>query len=112
MVTTRILPFSSRWAWPSADGIAAVSLAVTAAPAQASESESAGAARNEGKTLSGFLATDFRVGDDPNAKGDVFAEYEAFFDPGIEGLFTDHPDTAVAARDQYYDEETSARTSV
>lgn len=58
-----------------------------------------------------FMAADFRIGDDPNTKGDAFAEYEAFFDLGIDGLFSDHPDTAIAARDWYYDEETSARAS-
>jgi glycerophosphoryl diester phosphodiesterase len=53
-----------------------------------------------------FLPADFRVGSDPNAKGDAFSEYDAFFDLGIDGLFSDYPDTAVAARDWYFGETT------
>jgi len=50
-----------------------------------------------------FLPADYRIGDDPNAKGDAFAEYDAFFDLGIDGLFSDFTDTAVAARAFYFD---------
>ncbi|MFK3981354.1 glycerophosphodiester phosphodiesterase [Micromonospora sp. NPDC050397] len=45
-----------------------------------------------------FLPTDFRIGADPNARGDITAEYELFFSLGLDGVFSDHPDTAVAAR--------------
>jgi glycerophosphoryl diester phosphodiesterase len=45
-----------------------------------------------------FLPADFRIGTDPNARGDITAEYELFFGLGLDGVFTDHPDTAVAAR--------------
>jgi glycerophosphoryl diester phosphodiesterase len=45
-----------------------------------------------------FLPLDFRIGADPNARGDIISEYELFLRLGIDGLFTDHPDTAVAAR--------------
>lgn len=45
-----------------------------------------------------FLPTDFRLGADPNARGDITAEYELFFGLGLDGVFSDHPDTAVAAR--------------
>jgi glycerophosphoryl diester phosphodiesterase len=45
-----------------------------------------------------FLPADFRIGADPNARGDVTSEYELFFGLGIDGVFADHPDTAVAAR--------------
>ncbi|WP_329106963.1 glycerophosphodiester phosphodiesterase [Micromonospora sp. NBC_01699] len=45
-----------------------------------------------------FLPTDFRLGADPNARGDITAEYELFFSLGLDGVFSDHPDTAVAAR--------------
>ncbi|MFC0526548.1 glycerophosphodiester phosphodiesterase [Phytohabitans kaempferiae] len=45
-----------------------------------------------------FLPADFRIGTDPNARGDVYAEYALFFRLGIDGVFSDHPDTAVAAR--------------
>ncbi|MDQ3627215.1 MAG: glycerophosphodiester phosphodiesterase [Actinomycetota bacterium] len=44
-----------------------------------------------------FLPADFRVGGDPNAKGDAFGEYKVFFDLGIDGVFADHPDTALNA---------------
>lgn len=44
-----------------------------------------------------FMATDFRRGSDPNAKGDARAEILAFLDAGVDGLFGDHPDTAVDA---------------
>nr|WP_142002051.1 glycerophosphodiester phosphodiesterase [Amycolatopsis cihanbeyliensis] len=46
-----------------------------------------------------FLPTDLRSSADPSAWGDIFAEYEAFRAAGIDGVFADHPDIAVAARD-------------
>lgn len=58
-----------------------------------------------------FLPADFRVGSDPNAKGDAFSEYYAFFNLGIDGLFSDYPDTAIAARDWYFDETTNRLAS-
>ncbi|MFI6758781.1 glycerophosphodiester phosphodiesterase [Micromonospora sp. NPDC050417] len=45
-----------------------------------------------------FLPVDFRIGTDPNARGDITAEYELFFGLGLDGVFSDHADTAVAAR--------------
>ncbi|MCW3842747.1 glycerophosphodiester phosphodiesterase [Micromonospora yasonensis] len=45
-----------------------------------------------------FLPVDYRIGADPNARGDITAEYELFFGLGLDGVFTDQPDTAVAAR--------------
>ncbi|RZU71786.1 glycerophosphoryl diester phosphodiesterase [Micromonospora kangleipakensis] len=45
-----------------------------------------------------FLPVDFRIGADPNARGDITAEYELFFGLGLDGAFADQPDTAVAAR--------------
>ncbi|WP_230688952.1 glycerophosphodiester phosphodiesterase [Micromonospora sp. WMMD558] len=45
-----------------------------------------------------FLPADLRIGADPNARGDIQAEYELFYGLGLDGVFTDHPDTAVAAR--------------
>ncbi|MCW3812863.1 glycerophosphodiester phosphodiesterase [Micromonospora sp. DR5-3] len=45
-----------------------------------------------------FLPVDFRIGTDPNARGDITAEYELFFKLGLDGAFADQPDTAVAAR--------------
>jgi glycerophosphoryl diester phosphodiesterase len=45
-----------------------------------------------------FLALDHRIGTDPNARGDITSEYELFFGLGLDGVFSDQPDTAVAAR--------------
>jgi glycerophosphoryl diester phosphodiesterase len=44
-----------------------------------------------------FLPPEHRIGADPNARGDVTAEYEDFLRLGVDGFFTDYPDTAVAA---------------
>jgi glycerophosphoryl diester phosphodiesterase len=52
--------------------------------------------RNE----SAFLPADFRRGADGSAFGDAFGEYFAYFAAGVDGVFTDHPDTAVAAREE------------
>lgn len=46
-----------------------------------------------------FLPADFRDGTDPNAKGDIFGELNAFLEAGLDGVFADYPDTADAARD-------------
>jgi glycerophosphoryl diester phosphodiesterase len=48
-----------------------------------------------------FMARNYWNGVDPTAKGDAFAEYADFFDAGVDGVFSDHPDTAVAARDEW-----------
>ncbi len=53
-----------------------------------------------------FMAKDFWIGTDPNAKGDSIAEVQAFLDAGVDGLFADHPDTAVYARDSWLAEQT------
>ncbi len=45
-----------------------------------------------------FLPADFRRGADPIAWGDHAAEYHLFFRLGIDGVLTDFPDAAVAAR--------------
>jgi glycerophosphoryl diester phosphodiesterase len=45
-----------------------------------------------------FLPLDLRIGTNPNARGDVTAEYELFLRLGLDGVFADQPDTAVAAR--------------
>ena len=50
--------------------------------------------RNENQ----FLPVEARRGTDPNAYGDAFAEYDAFYAAGVDGVFADNPDTAVAAR--------------
>jgi glycerophosphoryl diester phosphodiesterase len=45
-----------------------------------------------------FLPADFRIGDDPAARGDVTAELELLYGLGVDGVFTDFPDAAVAVR--------------
>ncbi|MQA10869.1 MAG: glycerophosphodiester phosphodiesterase [Pseudonocardiaceae bacterium] len=50
--------------------------------------------RNENE----FLPGDYVSSDDPAAYGDAFAEYQRFFATGIDGIFSDNPDTAVEAR--------------
>jgi glycerophosphoryl diester phosphodiesterase len=45
-----------------------------------------------------FLALELRRGSDPARYGDAFAEVERFFDLGVDGVFTDHPDIAVETR--------------
>jgi glycerophosphoryl diester phosphodiesterase len=46
-----------------------------------------------------FLPAELRRGEDPDARGDAEAEYRQFYALGVDGVFSDHPDTAVAARD-------------
>ena len=48
-----------------------------------------------------FMAADFRSGLGPKRKGHAAAEYAALFDAGVDGVFTDHTDTAVAARETW-----------
>lgn len=48
-----------------------------------------------------FLPTNHRIGTDPNAKGDLAGEITAFLDAGVDALFSDNPDIAVAARDTW-----------
>jgi glycerophosphoryl diester phosphodiesterase len=45
-----------------------------------------------------FLPAELRRGDDPNARGDAEAEYRQFYALGVDGVFSDHPDTAAKAR--------------
>jgi len=48
-----------------------------------------------------FLPADFRVGTDPKALGDAIGEAQRFFDAGVDGIFTDFPDTGVFAREDW-----------
>jgi glycerophosphoryl diester phosphodiesterase len=48
-----------------------------------------------------FLPADLQVGTDPGAKGDVVGEYRAFFAAGVDAVFADQPDTALAAREAW-----------
>ena len=55
-----------------------------------------------------FMATNFRNGDDPAAKGDAIAEATAFLDAGVDGIFTDQTDTTVEARLEWEDASAEA----
>ncbi|MBM7168301.1 glycerophosphodiester phosphodiesterase [Streptomyces sp. G44] len=44
-----------------------------------------------------FLPANFRKGTDPAAYGDVFGALKAYFETGIDGIFSDNPDTALLA---------------
>ncbi|MGH3312637.1 MAG: glycerophosphodiester phosphodiesterase family protein, partial [Streptomyces sp.] len=44
-----------------------------------------------------FLPLDFRRGADPAAYGDAFGAFRTYFATGIDGLFTDNPDTGLLA---------------
>ncbi|MFE5208160.1 glycerophosphodiester phosphodiesterase [Streptomyces sp. NPDC056600] len=46
-----------------------------------------------------FLPANFRRGAEPDAYGDAFAAFSAYFDTGIDGVFTDQPDTGLLARE-------------
>jgi glycerophosphoryl diester phosphodiesterase len=46
----------------------------------------------------GFLPTGYRRGESPSDPGDSIEETQAFLDAGVDGLFTDQPDTTVEAR--------------
>jgi glycerophosphoryl diester phosphodiesterase len=54
-----------------------------------------------------FLPADFRQGNSASpaylrAPGDAPAEYRLFFRLGVDGLFSDNPDTAVASRHRFF----------
>jgi glycerophosphoryl diester phosphodiesterase len=46
-----------------------------------------------------FLAACYRTSGEPGGFGDVLGETRAVLDLGVDGLFTDHPDTSVLARE-------------
>lgn len=48
-----------------------------------------------------FLAPRFRRGEDPSRRGDAAGELAALLDAGVDGVFCDHPDTALAAREAW-----------
>ncbi|MFE0678281.1 glycerophosphodiester phosphodiesterase [Streptomyces sp. NPDC058867] len=48
-----------------------------------------------------FLPADFRKGTDADAYGDVFGAYRTYFATGIDGVFTDQPDTGLLAREDF-----------
>lgn len=53
--------------------------------------------RNESR----FMAANFHSGTDPRAYGDALAEDRAYLAAGVDGFFTDQPDTGVEARDDW-----------
>lgn len=48
-----------------------------------------------------YLPRELRRGPSMDAMGDADAEYAAFFDAGVDGVFTDFVDTALAARTEW-----------
>ncbi|ADI05582.1 glycerophosphoryl diester phosphodiesterase [Streptomyces bingchenggensis BCW-1] len=48
-----------------------------------------------------FLPADFRRGTDPNAYGDAFGAFKKYFETGIDGIFSDNPDTALLAAEDF-----------
>jgi glycerophosphoryl diester phosphodiesterase len=49
-----------------------------------------------------FLPVSLRSPGDPAAQGDLKTEIQALLDAGITGFFSDHPDLAVLARDEWW----------
>ncbi len=60
--------------------------------------------RNENR----FLPAEDRSSTDPNGYGNAFAEYQQFYALGVDGLFSDVADTAVAARTEFLGRQRSA----
>ncbi|MFF5706877.1 glycerophosphodiester phosphodiesterase [Streptomyces sp. NPDC012794] len=54
-------------------------------------------ARNENS----FLPAEYRKGTDPAAYGDAFAAFQRYFELGIDGIFTDNPDTGLLAAEAF-----------
>ncbi|MFE7318701.1 glycerophosphodiester phosphodiesterase [Streptomyces sp. NPDC057555] len=48
-----------------------------------------------------FLPADFRVGSNPGDYGNSLAYFKALFATGIDGLFSDNPDTALVAAEEF-----------
>ncbi|MEU9593599.1 glycerophosphodiester phosphodiesterase [Streptomyces sp. NPDC048219] len=48
-----------------------------------------------------FLPAEFRKGSAPDAYGDAFGAFRTYFATGIDGIFTDNPDTGVLAREDF-----------
>jgi glycerophosphoryl diester phosphodiesterase len=59
-----------------------------------------------------FLPLELRRGDDPSQYGNAFAEYDQFFALGVDGVFSDNPDPAVAAREEEDEGEGSAEAQL
>ncbi|WP_370289473.1 glycerophosphodiester phosphodiesterase [Nocardioides sp.] len=59
-----------------------------------------------------FLPANLRRGTDPNAYGDMAGETRALLDAGVDAVFADQPDIAVAARDAWVAEQRRGRGRV
>ena len=58
-----------------------------------------------------FMATNFRLGTDPNAPGDLAAEARAFLDAGVDGIFSDNPDVVAGGDGQDHLSAVTGRAS-
>lgn len=56
-----------------------------------------------------FLPTNLRSGTDPNAYGDLAGEVRIYLEAGVDAVFSDHPDIAVEARDDFVDDRWRGR---
>ncbi|WP_329387706.1 glycerophosphodiester phosphodiesterase [Streptomyces sp. NBC_01351] len=54
-------------------------------------------ARNENN----FLPAEYRKGADPTAYGDALGAFKKYFEQGIDGIFTDNPDTGLLAAEAF-----------
>ena len=54
-----------------------------------------------------FLPTDLQEGTDPAAYGSALEEQLLFWAAGVDGIFTDNPDTGVLTRELFLDEEST-----
>ncbi|MET9637915.1 glycerophosphodiester phosphodiesterase [Streptomyces virginiae] len=54
-------------------------------------------ARNENT----FLPVEYRRGTDPTAYGDALGAFRTYFEQGIDGIFTDNPDTGLLAAEAF-----------
>jgi len=52
-----------------------------------------------------FLPIDLRSSGDPAARGDLRTEIRALLDAGITAMFSDQPDLAVKARDEWWEDK-------
>ncbi|MCY0945116.1 glycerophosphodiester phosphodiesterase [Streptomyces antarcticus] len=48
-----------------------------------------------------FLPAEYRKGTDPAAYGDAFGAFRTYFEQGIDGIFTDNPDTGLLAAEDF-----------
>jgi len=48
-----------------------------------------------------YLPAALKLGADPAGFGNAFGEYAKFYALGVDGVFSDHPDTAVEAREEF-----------